>query len=84
VLLSDRIVMMSNGPAATVGEILDIDLERPRNRLALADNPAYNRYRAEVLRFLHERHAQPEAPVTPKNTPAQKIKLKPALKVAAG
>ncbi len=59
VLLSDRIVMMSNGPAATVGDILHIDLERPRNRLELADDPAYNHFRAEVVRFLHERHTLP-------------------------
>lgn len=57
VLLADRIVMMSNGPNATVGEILEIDLPRPRNRVALADDPAYNHYRAQVLSFLHERHA---------------------------
>ncbi|EIJ42278.1 nitrate transport ATP-binding subunits C and D [Beggiatoa alba B18LD] len=55
VLLSDKIVMMTNGPAATVGEILKVKLPRPRNRLALADNPEYNHYRAEVLRFLYER-----------------------------
>jgi nitrate/nitrite transport system ATP-binding protein len=55
VLLSDRIVMMTNGPAATVGEVLTIELERPRNRLALADDPIYNRYRSEVLRFLYEK-----------------------------
>jgi len=60
VLLSDRIVMMSNGPSATVGEILNIDLPKPRNRLALAENPVYNHYRAEVVRFLHERHHAPE------------------------
>ncbi len=61
VLLSDRIVMMTNGPAATVGEILKVDLPRPRNRLELADDPAYNHYRAEVLRFLYERQRRPEA-----------------------
>jgi nitrate/nitrite transport system ATP-binding protein len=55
VLLSDRIVMMTNGPAATVGEILDIDLPRPRNRLALADDAHYNHLRHEVLRFLYEK-----------------------------
>lgn len=55
VLLSDRIVMMTNGPAATIGVILSIELPRPRQRLALADNNAYNHYRAEVLRFLYER-----------------------------
>jgi nitrate/nitrite transport system ATP-binding protein len=84
VLLSDRIVMMSNGPSATVGEILNVELARPRRRLTLADDPTYNRYRAEVLRFLHERHAQPDVPVTQKSEAADEVKLKPALKVAAG
>ncbi len=56
VLLSDRIVMMSNGPSATIGEILDVELERPRDRLALAEDPKYNHYRAEVVKFLHQRH----------------------------
>jgi nitrate/nitrite transport system ATP-binding protein len=55
VLLSDRIVMMTNGPAATIGEILKIELPRPRRRLELADNAAYNHCRAEVMRFLYER-----------------------------
>lgn len=59
VLLSDRIIMMTNGPSATIGEILDIDLERPRDRLALAENTTYNHYRAEVVKFLHERHQNP-------------------------
>lgn len=58
VLLSDRIVMMTNGPAATVGEILNIDLPRPRDRLALADNADYNHYRAAVLTFLHQKQAK--------------------------
>lgn len=62
VLLSDRIVMMTNGPAATIGEILSVELERPRERLALADNPTYNHYRADVLKFLHERHAKKDVP----------------------
>ena len=60
VLLSDRIVMMTNGPAATIGEVLSVDLPRPRERLKLADNPAYNRCRSEVLRFLYERQNRPE------------------------
>ncbi|MEH6626275.1 MAG: ABC transporter ATP-binding protein [Motiliproteus sp.] len=58
VLLSDRIVMMTNGPAATVGEILKIELERPRNRLDLADDSKYNHYRHEVLRFLYEKQSK--------------------------
>ena len=62
VLLSDRIVMMSNGPSATIGEILHVDLERPRNRLALAEDPSFNHYRAEVVKFLHERHRNPATP----------------------
>lgn len=59
VLLSDRIVMMTNGPSATVGEILDVDLARPRDRLALAEDPKFNHYRAEVVKFLHQRHINP-------------------------
>lgn len=61
VLLSDRIVMMTNGPAATIGEILDVELERPRDRLALADNPQYNHYRHEVLTFLYEKQRKIES-----------------------
>ena len=60
VLLSDRIVMMTNGPAATIGEILAIDLERPRDRLALADDVQYNHYRAAVLLFLYEKQKKVE------------------------
>ena len=60
VLLSDRIVMMTNGPAATIGEILEIDLERPRDRLALAEDPHYNNLRSEVLRFLYEKQRKVE------------------------
>ena len=59
VLLSDRIVMMTNGPAATIGQILDVELPRPRVRLKLADDPVYNRCRSEVLKFLYERQDRP-------------------------
>jgi nitrate/nitrite transport system ATP-binding protein len=59
VLLSDRIVMMTNGPAASIGEVLQIDLERPRERLVLADDPQYNHYRSDVLKFLYERQKRP-------------------------
>ena len=55
VLLSDRIVMMTNGPSATIGEILEIDLERPRDRVSLAEDPAYTHLRSEVLKFLYEK-----------------------------
>lgn len=61
VLLSDRIVMMTNGPAATIGEILDVNLPRPRERLELAENTDYNHLRTEVLKFLHQRHAHKQA-----------------------
>ena len=60
VLLSDRIVMMTNGPSATVGEVLQIELDRPRNRIELADNTQYNHYRHEVLRFLYEKQKKIE------------------------
>jgi len=60
VLLSDRIVMMTNGPAATIGEILDVNLPRPRDRLVLAHDPAYIDCRARVLEFLYEKQAHVE------------------------
>jgi len=74
VLLSDRIVMMTNGPAATVGAVLEVRLPRPRNRVQLADDPEFNRCRSEVLHFLYERHgnvgaasaAPASAPATPR------------------
>ena len=56
VLLSDRIVMMTNGPAATIGEILTVPVVRPRNRVALAEDPVYLHCRKEVLDFLYTRH----------------------------
>ncbi|MBP2844036.1 ABC transporter ATP-binding protein [Dickeya oryzae] len=59
VLLSDRVLMMTNGPAATVGEIMTVALERPRSRVALADDPRYHQYRQQVLHFLYEK--QPHA-----------------------
>jgi len=54
VLLSDRIVMMTNGPAATIGQILEVDLPRPRDRMALAEDRDYHHCRTEVLRFLYQ------------------------------
>ncbi|MEL4179160.1 ABC transporter ATP-binding protein [Roseateles sp. PN1] len=60
VLLSDRIVMMTNGPAATIGEILRVDLPRPRERVALADDSHYLSCRKAVIDFLYTRHARSE------------------------
>jgi nitrate/nitrite transport system ATP-binding protein len=59
VLLADRIVMMTNGPAATIGQVLEIALKRPRDRIELAEDKAYSHYRGEVLRFLYERQRRP-------------------------
>jgi nitrate/nitrite transport system ATP-binding protein len=59
VLLSDRIVMMTNGPAATIGEVLKVNLARPRQRLDLVDDHTYNYARAAVLEFLYARHRAP-------------------------
>ncbi len=60
VLLSDRIVMMTNGPAATIGEVLRVDLPRPRDRVALAESRDYVHYRKEVIDFLYTRHSHVE------------------------
>jgi nitrate/nitrite transport system ATP-binding protein len=61
VLLSDRIVMMTNGPAATIGEILAVDLPRPRDRLALAHDAKYMDYRSAVIEFLYAKQSHPLA-----------------------
>jgi len=53
VLLSDRIVMMTNGPAARIGGIVEVDLERPRERLALAGSQRYMELRTTVMDFLY-------------------------------
>ena len=61
VLLSDRIVMMTNGPAAHIGEVLEVPLARPRNRIELASDKTYLKCREAVLKFLYERHRFVEA-----------------------
>lgn len=60
ILLADRVVMMTNGPQATIGKILDVDLPRPRDRKALLEHPKFYAYRQEVLQFLAEyEHGNP-------------------------
>jgi len=54
ILLADRVVMMTNGPEATIGRIVEVDLPRPRTRKALLEHPDYYRYREQVLSFLEE------------------------------
>ncbi len=55
ILLADRIVMMTNGPAATVGEIVSVPFERPRDRLGIGEDPRYHQIRSQLLGFLEER-----------------------------
>ena len=61
VLLSDRIVMMTNGPAASIGDIVQVRLGRPRERVAMAQDPLYMAYRTRVLEFLYHRQSRPQA-----------------------
>jgi nitrate/nitrite transport system ATP-binding protein len=61
VLLSDRVVMMTNGPAATIGEILEVKLEKPRNRLQLAHDPHFAECRAAILEFLYQKQMKKAA-----------------------
>ena len=60
VLLSDKIVMMTNGPSATIGEVLSVELPRPRNRVELAESTQYLHYRKAVIDFLYTRQAHVE------------------------
>ena len=80
VLLSDRIVMMTNGPAATIGEILEVNLPRPRDRLALAEDPDFVHLRQQVLQFLYAKQAdEPAAPAKLEAVPASPGVVKEAL-----
>lgn len=54
ILLADRVVMMTNGPQATIGKITEVNLPRPRSRKALLEHPDYYTYRQEVLDFLED------------------------------
>lgn len=81
VLLSDRIVMMTNGPEATIGEILKVNIDRPRERLALAEDKVYTHLRSEVLRFLYEKQRKVE-PIEKKIKEKSVSKLNKRNKVA--
>ncbi|QOZ75832.1 ABC transporter ATP-binding protein [Bradyrhizobium sp. CCBAU 53351] len=65
ILLADRVVMMTNGPNARIGHIMEVDIPRPRTRKTLLEHPDYYRYRRELLDFLeaYEHGAAPKAPV---------------------
>ncbi|MCR9580878.1 ABC transporter ATP-binding protein [Vibrio antiquarius] len=69
VLLSDKIVMMTNGPAATIGEVLEVNLPRPRERVALADDVQYQKCRQAVLKFLYEKQSKVEIPASKEDKP---------------
>jgi nitrate/nitrite transport system ATP-binding protein len=73
ILLADRVVMMTNGPQATIGKIVDVDLPRPRTRKALLEHPDYYAYRQEVLDFLeeYEHGAKPKPKTAPRAIAAE-------------
>jgi nitrate/nitrite transport system ATP-binding protein len=73
VLLSDRVVMMSNGPAATIGEIMDVPLPRPRDRIALAEDPVYNHCRQQILAFLYAKQRKVEPIAARASAPAPAV-----------
>jgi nitrate/nitrite transport system ATP-binding protein len=84
--LSDRVVMMTNGPAATVGEILEVKFPRPRSRKQLLEDPEYYRLREQLIGFLEERsHLRPApapgTPPPPRHPPAPKPRLQRLLSV---
>lgn len=68
ILLADRVVMMTNGPEARIGKIMEVDIPRPRTRHALLDHPKYYQYREELLAFLEEY----EHGAKPKSGPSRK------------
>src|ERR1041385_7140196 len=74
IFLADRVVMMTNGPAAEVGDILEITFPRPRQRSALLEDPEYYRLREHLVTFLEERaHKTPAANVAPPTAPPPSV-----------
>jgi ABC-type nitrate/sulfonate/bicarbonate transport system ATPase subunit len=67
--LSDRVICMTNGPEAEVGEILEVPFERPRDRKAVMEHPDYYKYREHVITFLEERAHRSSPPGTSIPTP---------------
>ncbi len=78
ILLADKVVMMSNGPNARIGNIMDVDLPRPRSRKALLAHPDYYAYREELLEFLEAY----EGGADPSEQQLQAIKEKRAVRIA--
>ena len=72
ILLADRVVMMTNGPRATIGKVTEVKLPRPRSRKALLEHPDYYAYRQEVLDFLEEYEHGHQPKTTPGKTPKPK------------
>ena len=70
ILLADRVVMMTNGPNARIGKIMEVDLPRPRTRTELLEHPDYYRYREELLTFLEEYEHGSAAPAGDKEKPS--------------
>lgn len=86
ILLADRVIMMSNGPNARVGKIMQVDLPRPRSRKQLLEHPDYYRYREELLQFLadcdhHHISEPPSSPsvATPETAEEDKKEIEEAL-----
>jgi nitrate/nitrite transport system ATP-binding protein len=76
IFLSDRVVMMTNGPAAEVGDILEVKFPRPRDRKALLADPEYYRLREHLISFLEDYAHKPEPKkVVPISTPKKKHEL---------
>jgi nitrate/nitrite transport system ATP-binding protein len=72
VFLSDRVVMMTNGPEARVGKILDIDLPRPRSREQMLDDARFYDYRGQIIEFLENcPHEKANTPVNDKHVGVQ-------------
>lgn len=79
--LSDRVICMTNGPAAEVGDILEVPFERPRNRKAVLEHPDYYRYREHLITFLEERaHRKSPAELAARPTPAAMPHPQPSAK----
>jgi nitrate ABC transporter ATP-binding subunit len=77
--LADRVAMMTSGPNAKLGRLLEVPFARPRDRAAVMEHPRYYEMREELIEFLNsqEKHPEPEEPADSAGAGASPIAVKP-------
>jgi nitrate/nitrite transport system ATP-binding protein len=81
-LLSDRVVMMTNGPEAHIGQVLDVHIPRPRKRLEVINHPDYYDWRNQMIYFLNQQKKDKRRKARPAAVPSVAAASQPAIQTA--